>query len=682
MDVMRLFVIRGFGTHRDSTGATIDFDQVHEVLIRPAMERCGLEGGTTGQVVEAGNVREDMFALIIEADVVICDITIHNANVFYELGIRHALRKKHTVLIKGDPTSDTTPFDLSTDRYLKYPVGNPAEALDGLVAAIRAGLNGSRETDSPVFKLLPHLAEADPSDVTVVPLEFAEEAARAEASHDKGCLRLLAEEVRGEPFRRDGMKLIARAQWSLKDYAGARESWETVRNAAAGDIEANLALANIYERLHREKSQQSLLETSDQAIQRVLANKGTPLYQQAEALALQGRNLKTLWRLEFANLDTVEQRRHRALDRALVQSYEAYRSAFYVDLNNLYPGISALQTGMILQDLSSQDGWPNMFGRDKVKAQRFREDLQTQLVSLRYVVTASVERALDRAPGEGRMWAHISEADLLFLTSGAASGQDDTEAVVAAYRDAIPKGKAFAWDATRGQLELFAALGIKAGLAKKAIQEMDARFESAKPVHLVVFSGHTVDAPHAVPPRFPATLAAEANAEDMIRDRLEGLMRRDEELVVLASAAPGADILMHEVCAELGVKSVLCLPMPGPVVAREVFKDDHPWLARLRAVVRAHDNKDTLVLGTEADGGQLPRWRRNGTGDVWERGNRWVIKNAESWEAQQKTMMALWDGAPAGDATGGTAFMVQLAQQSGHFDIMTVDSKGLLSQET
>jgi hypothetical protein len=683
MDAMRLFVIRGFGTHTDFSGAEINFDQVHDVLIRPAMERCGLEGGTTGQVVEAGNIREDMFALIIEADVVICDITIHNANVFYELGIRHALRKKHTVLIKGDPTADKTPFDLSTDRYLKYPVGNPAAALDDLVATIRAGLNGPRETDSPVFKLLPHLPEADPSDVTVVPLEFAEEVARAEASHDKGCLRLLAEEVRGEPFRRDGLKLIARAQWSLKDYAGSRASWETVRNAATGDIEANLALANIYERLHREKPQQGLLAASNQAILRVLVNESTSLYQRAEALALQGRNLKTLWRLEFDRLETVEARRYRALDRKLLQSYEAYRSAFYVDLNNVYPGISALQTGMILQDLSSQDGWPNMFGGDTVRAQRFREDLETGLVSLRFVVTASVVRARERAVGEGLMWADISEADLLFLTSGIATGQDDAEAVVSAYQDAIPQGKAFAWDATRGQLELFATLGIKAGLAKNAIQGMDARFESSKPVHLVVFSGHTVDAPHADSPRFPATIRAEAKAQDMIRDRLEGLRRRDEELVVLASAAPGADILMHEVCAELGVKSVLCLPMPAPVVACEVFKNNHPWLARFRAVVRSHENnRDTLVLGNEADDGQLPRWRRSGTGDVWERGNRWVIKNAESWEAQQKTMMALWDGAPAGNATGGTAFMVQLAQQSGLFDIMTVDSKGLLSQET
>lgn len=43
---MRLFVIRGFGFHRDSSGEKIDFARVHDVLIAPAMGRCGPTGGT------------------------------------------------------------------------------------------------------------------------------------------------------------------------------------------------------------------------------------------------------------------------------------------------------------------------------------------------------------------------------------------------------------------------------------------------------------------------------------------------------------------------------------------------------------------------------------------------------------------------------------------------------------
>src|SRR6476660_8288473 len=107
--MLRAFVIRPFGPKKDSAGREIDFDHVHATLIGPALGAAGLGGGTTGEIIEAGNIREDMFKLIIEADLVVCDITVHNANVFYELGIRHALRKKRSVLIKGQQASDAPP---------------------------------------------------------------------------------------------------------------------------------------------------------------------------------------------------------------------------------------------------------------------------------------------------------------------------------------------------------------------------------------------------------------------------------------------------------------------------------------------------------------------------------------------------------------------------------------------
>ena len=92
--MQRAFVIRPFGTKKDSAGNQINFERVHDELIAPALKDAGVAGGTTGEIIESGSIREDMFSLIIEADLVVCDITVHNANVFYELGIRHALRKK------------------------------------------------------------------------------------------------------------------------------------------------------------------------------------------------------------------------------------------------------------------------------------------------------------------------------------------------------------------------------------------------------------------------------------------------------------------------------------------------------------------------------------------------------------------------------------------------------------
>src|ERR1043166_7546003 len=102
----RAFIIRPFGTKTDRSGREINFEKISEILIEPALEAVGLGGGTTGEIIEAGNIREDVFGLIPTADLVLCDITIHNANVFYELGIRHALRRRRSVLIRGAPSDD------------------------------------------------------------------------------------------------------------------------------------------------------------------------------------------------------------------------------------------------------------------------------------------------------------------------------------------------------------------------------------------------------------------------------------------------------------------------------------------------------------------------------------------------------------------------------------------------
>ena len=72
----RAFVIRPFGLKKDSSGTEIDFDRVHKELIGPALQAAELSGETTGEIVDAGNIREDMFALIFEADLVICDLLI------------------------------------------------------------------------------------------------------------------------------------------------------------------------------------------------------------------------------------------------------------------------------------------------------------------------------------------------------------------------------------------------------------------------------------------------------------------------------------------------------------------------------------------------------------------------------------------------------------------------------
>lgn len=672
----RVFVIRGFNIKSDSKGNAVDFEKVHNELIAPALKTCDLGGGTTAEVKDAGNIRADMFALILEADVVICDITIHNANVFYELGIRHSLRKKHTILIKGEPSADTTPFDLSTDRYLKYPIADPVQALGELVDTLKASLATERETDSPIFLMLPMLTEANPAEITVTPIDFIEEVERAHAARDKALLRVIAEDLRGERFELEGLRRIGRAQWDLKDWDAARTNWELVRRSRTDDIEANLALANIYERLYRADHRETLLESSNQAIRKVLDAEDCSVAQRAEALALQGRNLKTLWRARFENASGSETARAQAIDIRALKAYNSYREAFACDLNNFYPGLAALQMGVILLSLAKLPAWTTLFKGDEKQARRTREDLEDELPTFSHVVRASVRRARTQPGGEDVVWAEVAEADLLFL-SMLQGGIEDAAALVQAYKDAIPAKKLFAWDASRGQLDLFAKLGLNNGVAREVIAAFGNQDEGISARHLVVFAGHAIDRPGAGP-RFPAD--AEAKARELIANRitaLRGDLKQGEQLSVLASAAPGADILLHEVCAELGVPTTLCLPMPPEAVAAKVFENADRWRSRFHTIVDQH-RKDILQM---ADHSELPRWLQSKQEiDPWERGNRWVMQLAQTLGATRVTLLVLWDGKDDGHTRGGAAHFVRLARAHGKFSMEEIDSKALLTQ--
>ena len=68
--MQQAFIIRAFKTKKDSAGKEVDFERIHSELIAPAIEAAGLGGGTTGKIIDAGNIREDMFGLILEADLV------------------------------------------------------------------------------------------------------------------------------------------------------------------------------------------------------------------------------------------------------------------------------------------------------------------------------------------------------------------------------------------------------------------------------------------------------------------------------------------------------------------------------------------------------------------------------------------------------------------------------------
>lgn len=255
--MLSAFIIRPSGVKQG-----IDFDRVERELIDPALNALDIVGRTSGDSLKQGNLRTGTFQHLLTADVVIVDISIAAPNVFYELGIRHALREKRTYMIRSSTAEllpDEMPFAIRTDRYLSYDASQPALALETLTEGLREMLD-SGDGDSPVFESLPELIEHDGSCFLAVPKDFLEEVRRAgeqeQTRHQWGDLKLLQTEVRGFEWEVEGLRVVGRVQLHKQAYEHARDTWALVRASDPHDKEASTWLATISRRLgnHAESS--------------------------------------------------------------------------------------------------------------------------------------------------------------------------------------------------------------------------------------------------------------------------------------------------------------------------------------------------------------------------------------------------------------------------------------------
>jgi hypothetical protein len=88
------FVAMPFGIKPAADGKPIDFNRVYREFIAPALEAAGLESIRNDEALRPGDIRTDMFQELLVADLVLADLSIDNPNVWYELGVRHALRAR------------------------------------------------------------------------------------------------------------------------------------------------------------------------------------------------------------------------------------------------------------------------------------------------------------------------------------------------------------------------------------------------------------------------------------------------------------------------------------------------------------------------------------------------------------------------------------------------------------
>lgn len=145
----------------------LNFSEVYEKIIQPAIREAGFEpvlSDNQPQIL----ITKRMFEDLRSCDAAVADITMANPNVFYELGVRHALRRNRTVLVRHKfavpwGNEGGAPFDIVHLRRIHYTL-NEDMACECRQALTEMLLQrpGPNEFDSPVFEALPFLNVADP----------------------------------------------------------------------------------------------------------------------------------------------------------------------------------------------------------------------------------------------------------------------------------------------------------------------------------------------------------------------------------------------------------------------------------------------------------------------------------------------------------------------------------------
>lgn len=98
------------------------FQTEYERIIRPAVEAAGLACVRADEIYSRPQITADIWQSLRAARVVVAELTGKNTNVFYEVGLAHALGKPVVIITRSE---DDVPFDLKALRYLFYNTDDP-----------------------------------------------------------------------------------------------------------------------------------------------------------------------------------------------------------------------------------------------------------------------------------------------------------------------------------------------------------------------------------------------------------------------------------------------------------------------------------------------------------------------------------------------------------------------------
>ncbi len=393
------FVLMPFGSKPDGTGQLVDFDAVYRDLIAPAITDAGMEPLRADEEMAGGIIHKPMYERLILCEYAVADLTTANANVFYELGLRHAVRKWSTLSLFAEGRGQL-PFDVAPLRALPYRLGNdgrPARLADdraALTARLKEALNAV--PDSPVFQLVEDFPDVQrlKTDVFREQVHYAEDQRRKLAG-----------------ARKAGADAVRAAEAALGDIRGVEAgvvidlflSYRAVKDwQGMIDLVGKMSrpLANtvmVREQLGLALNRAGQGEEAERVLLRLIEERGPS----SETYGILGRVYKDRW-------EAAAKAGNAMLAKGLLnKAIDAYLQGFEADWRDAYPGVNAVT----LMEL-------------KTPPDQRRNEL---LPVVRYAVQRRIRS------GKPDYWDHATLLELAVLAKdedGAAAALDDAHAAM------------------------------------------------------------------------------------------------------------------------------------------------------------------------------------------------------------------------------------------------------------
>jgi hypothetical protein len=336
------FIAMPFG-RKEAGGRSVEFDAVWHELIAPAIERADMQPLRADEEQVGGIIHKPMFERLLLCEFAVADLTLANANVFYEVGVRHAARPATTVLIVADEVR--LPFDVAMLRTMPYRLradGRPSHAEEDAakLGQLLKDCRAQRSKDSPLFQLLdgitPLVVPSDRTDVFRDQVAYAQ-AKKAELAQARKAGKDAIDGVRQSLGQFDAVESGILIDLMLS-YRAVKD-WQSMIDLIHKMPEPLRLTVMVQEQLGFALNRAGRGDEAERVLLDLIASRGPS----SETLGILGRVYKDRWE---AAVKAGETFKARAL---LTKAIDAYRRGFETDWRDHYPGINVV-TLMELKD--------------------------------------------------------------------------------------------------------------------------------------------------------------------------------------------------------------------------------------------------------------------------------------------------------------------------------------------